>query len=376
MSVHRYRGMLAQRLRMEAFRRAIEVAVRPGDRVLEVGTGLGTYAMFAVRAGAERVWAVEGDKISQVTRHVLRDNGMENTVELLEGWFPEVEPPEPVDLVIFEDYGPRLMDSRSWGVLDHAAHRSLAPGGRVLPGRARVWVAPVRSPRNLEVVAPFGGASDTLYGLDWESTRAYAANSPLPIPVEPDEVVGAPHLLADVRLLPPPDATALTAEVSWTFDDAVEVHGLGYWFELEVGDGTWLTNAPGGEPRSWGSLYLPLDRAMPVAKGGVLRAEVGFDAGGGGEPGWMWWKVAAGDRSWSGHEFRSFLATASDFGRLSPEWKPRLLAPGAAARRVLDLVDGTRSLDELILTLLDEGLAGTRVQAEQLVHRTLSGRAR
>jgi hypothetical protein len=376
MSVHHYRGMLAQRTRMDAFRAAISAAVRPGDRVLEVGSGMATYAMFAARAGASRVWAVEGGDIRQVAHHLLRDNGLDDVVELVDGWFPEVTAPEPVELAIYEDYAARLMDGRSWAVLSHIAGGSLAPGGRLLPARARVWIAPVHAPRTLEVVAPFAGASDVLYDLDWESSRDYAANTPLRLPIAPEEVIGAPRLLADVGLLPPPSAAALCGEGAWTFEEAVEVHGIAYWFELEVGAGTWLTNAPGGDPGSWGHLLLPADRAIPVAAGEPLRAEVGFDPGRHGEPGWMRWRIEGPGHAWSAHEFRSFLASSTDLRRLSPDWSPELLSHGRAARRVLALVDGSRSLDEMVHTLLQEGFAGTRVQAEQLVHRTLSGRAR
>jgi hypothetical protein len=376
MSVHHYRSMLAQRTRMEAFRAAITAAVSPGDRVLEVGSGMATYAMFAARAGAGHVWAVEGGDILQIARQVVRDNGLDEVVELVEGWFPEVTPPGPVELAIYEDYGPRLMDGRSWAVLDHIARSSLAPGGRLLPSRARVWLAPVHSRRNLDVVAPFGGVSDELYGLDWESSRDYAANTPLAMPIEPGEVIASPKLLAEVALLPPPRAAALCGEAEWRFDAGAEVHGLAYWFELEVGEDTWLTNAPGGEPGSWGHLLLPADRAISVRAGEVLRAEVGFDAGRQGEPGWMRWKIIGPRHGWAGHEFRAFLATSTDLRRLAPDWSPELLAPGLAARRVLSMADGTRSLDEMVHTLLEEGFAGTRTQAEQLVHRTLSGRAR
>ena len=376
MSVHHYRGMLAQPMRMQAFREAVGAAVHPGDRVLEVGSGMATYAMFAARSGAARVWGVEGGDILQVARQVVRDNGLDGVVELIEGWFPEVVPPEPVELAIYEDYSARLMDGRSWAVLDHIARASLAPGGRLLPDRARVWIAPVHSPRNLEVVAPFAGTTDEMYGLDWESSRDYAANTPLRLPIEPAEVIAAPRLLADLPLLPPPAAVALCGEAEWHFDETVEVHGLVYWFELEVGTDTWLTNAPGGEPGSWGHLFLPADRAITVRAGEALRADVGFDPDRHGEPGWMRWKIAGPRHTWAGHEFRSFLATSTDLRRLSPEWSPRLLPPGLAARRVLALADGSRSLDEMVHTLLKEGFAGTRVQAEQLVHRTLSGRAR
>ena len=52
---------LLDRKRTEAFRKAITRAVKPGDLVLDAGTGSGILAMFAAQAGAERVIALERD---------------------------------------------------------------------------------------------------------------------------------------------------------------------------------------------------------------------------------------------------------------------------------------------------------------------------
>ena len=53
-----YDAMLADAARSGAYAAAIARAVRPGDVVVELGTGVGFFAVAAVRAGARRVYAI------------------------------------------------------------------------------------------------------------------------------------------------------------------------------------------------------------------------------------------------------------------------------------------------------------------------------
>src|SRR5437879_1551396 len=75
---------LADVQRTSAFEAAIASAVKLGDVVLDLGTGSGVMSLFAVRAGARKVYAVEiGDYLSRVSQQIFAENGFESRIVLL-----------------------------------------------------------------------------------------------------------------------------------------------------------------------------------------------------------------------------------------------------------------------------------------------------
>ena len=95
-----YQDMLADHVRMERYRQAINRVIRPGDVVADLGTGLGVLALMAYQAGAARVYAVDNRPRSLwVAEQIVRANGAENDVHLVEGDAREVQLPEPVDVI-------------------------------------------------------------------------------------------------------------------------------------------------------------------------------------------------------------------------------------------------------------------------------------
>jgi protein arginine N-methyltransferase 1 len=376
MTMEYYRGMLTQRTRVEAFRRALAAAVRPGDRVLEIGTGLGTYAFFAADAGAAKVWAVEGAAVAAVARAIARRNGYEDRVEVIRGWFPGVTLPERVDVLIYEEYPSRLLDDRTYAVLGRLHRDVLAPGARVVPHRARIRLAPMYSERVWGLVGPLAPDGDTAYDIDWSPSREYVVNAPLHAPLRHEDLRHEPQVIADVTLYPLPPAAALAGEASWTFERETVIHGLGCWFDLEVGRDVWLSNAPGDDPGSWGYLYLPIPEALTVSRGETLVGRVAPEVTSEGAPSWLTWEVRCGGKRYRGHEFKSFPASLADVLPRSPSWVPQLTDSAQLELQILRLADGTRSVEEIARVLrAGDGAVNLR-EARNLVAGTLARRTK
>lgn len=66
------------------FKQAIEEAVKPGDVVLEAGTGSSILSLFAARAGAKKVMAVEIDPyVAKLAQQNVINNGLEDIIQVV-----------------------------------------------------------------------------------------------------------------------------------------------------------------------------------------------------------------------------------------------------------------------------------------------------
>ena len=102
--LNHHRLMLADRIRMETYEEAIRRRVRPGMRVMDLGTGTGILAMWAAKAGAEVV-AVEPHAVIEVAKALAEDNGLGEQITFVRADAKTLALDAPVDLVVTECMG-------------------------------------------------------------------------------------------------------------------------------------------------------------------------------------------------------------------------------------------------------------------------------
>jgi SAM-dependent methyltransferase len=287
-----YRQLIDDPVRLGAFQRAIGSLVRPGDVVADIGCGLGTYALFAARAGARRVFAVDDARIVAVARDVVHDNGGEPTIEVFAGYSTEIAPPEPCDVVIFEDYLTTLMSPHKVRVVRDLATRWLKPGGKLLPPRARLYLAPVEDPEGHLQIDRFHWTRDRIYGIDFSATRRRVFSTAHARKLGTNALLSPPELLHDYDLLQLGGAELSATRTLTASRDGV-VHGLLLWFDLELA-GTWLGTGPLAPPSAWQQTLFPLAEPLAVAAGAPL--DVALQAAPHGEALTWRWSVGAGGR--------------------------------------------------------------------------------
>ena len=115
--------------------------------VLDVGCGTGILSLFAAKAGARKVIAVDESDIIQKARVNAFENGLQDVIQCLHGTIESLLlPVEKVDIIISEWMGYALLFEAMLPSVLYARDKYLAPGGLMVPSHTTLRIAPYADP--------------------------------------------------------------------------------------------------------------------------------------------------------------------------------------------------------------------------------------
>jgi len=138
--------MLKDKERTLAYKRAIERNFNDfkGKIVMDIGAGTGILSIFAARAGAQHVYAIENAEIAHYAREIIKRNGLADKITVLKGKMEElVLPVDKVDIIISEWMGYFLLYESMLDTVLWARDKYLKPDGKMLPDRAKIFLAAI-----------------------------------------------------------------------------------------------------------------------------------------------------------------------------------------------------------------------------------------
>jgi len=336
MIIH-YRDMAGDAVRVDAFRRGIEAAVRPGDVAIDLGCGLGTYALFACRAGARKVYAIEREPVILAARQIAKKNGYADRIVFVRADARTVELPEKADVLVTEDFSATFIEAETADLIAGARRRLLKPSGTMVPASVEVFGAPAHCPGLYARMDRWAASEEVAYGIDFSPTRDMAMNCIHQANFRLSHLLGPPKRLHRVDL---------GAPTPFPFDTVLRVrarkngtvHGLAVWFEAQLAPRVRLSNAPGQPPTLWGQGLLPLARPIRVRKHAMITVDVAVRFSRDSDRAWWQWEVSAGGERADGTTFRSFPTSQGDLEAGSRRHRPGLSPEGEITVCVLRML--------------------------------------
>jgi len=336
---------------MDAYAKALSNAVRPGAVVLDIGTGIGMFALLACEFGARQVYAIETSDAIQTARQIALANGCAERIQFLQESSLNVRLPERADVIVSDLRGCCPLFQRHIQSIADARARLLAPGGVLIPRVDTLWCAVVDVPEMYRKhVEPW---EENTYGFDMGAARALLTNDwEQGRKIGPSQVVLDPQCWAalDYRSIETPN---VEGEASWTVTQAGTGHGLLVWFDAELAEGVGFSNAPSSPDILYGSMFLPWTAPVALEDGDAVGVKLNADLLGE-DYTWRWQLRVTRDgcpahvkADYKQSTFAGRPVSTSKLSRREPDYVPSLNDAGLIDRRGLELMDGNHTLRDI-----------------------------
>jgi protein arginine N-methyltransferase 1 len=264
-------SMFADAPRTSAYLAAIAGAVKPGCVVVEIGTGVGYFAVAACKAGARIVYAIEMNPAIELGAQVAADNDCADRVTFIRNDSRKVTLPELGDVLLSDlrgvlpPYGehiPTLIDART---------RLVRADASLVPQRDTMWAAPCVAPP--EWRRDHLTRADAPHGISRRAVEARVRADWYRCHLDGESLVQRAEQWAalDYRTIESPN---LSGRASWTFTRDASADGLALWFDGDFGGGALLSNSPSAPRALYGQAFFPFERSLQIRAGDVLDVEL------------------------------------------------------------------------------------------------------
>ncbi|OFZ49051.1 MAG: hypothetical protein A2381_15740 [Bdellovibrionales bacterium RIFOXYB1_FULL_37_110] len=274
-SLEQQRWMVADKVRTDAFAKAILEVVRPGDVVIDVGAGTGILSMLAAKAGARRVIGIERSDMAILAREMVKKNNLQNQVEIFHGDANDLVLDENADVIISEWLGHMAYVERMFHSVIQVRDKHLKPGGVMLPSSVNVMLAPIDDGDYYKKEGPGFWEQAKIHGLDFSSFT----KKELDMGYSNLLHVPSKFLLSEGKTIHyqkmidahPGDEWCMNS-VDFVIERDGTLNGLVGWFSTELSSSTILDTSPRMPKTHWAQTYFPYV-PMKVHKGEMIHID-------------------------------------------------------------------------------------------------------
>jgi len=241
--------------------------------VLDVGCGTGILSMFAVKAGAKHVYAVDCSDIIIQAQQIIIDNGFKDKITLIQSKVEDMNlPVDKVDVILSEWMGYFLLYESMLNTVIYARDRWLKPGGVLLPDKASLYIAGIEDADYKNEKVEFW---NNVYGFDMSCIKQIAYREPLVDTVEGAAQVTTAccFLTIDINTVKAED---LTFKRNWSFKATRNdyMHAFIAWFDVDFTKchkNITISTSPQRAYTHWKQTVFYMENILSVSEGDELK---------------------------------------------------------------------------------------------------------
>jgi predicted RNA methylase len=256
-------SLLADRVRTESYRAAIESVVQPHHVVADLGCGTGILASFAARAGAKRVYAIDEGAVIAIARELAADNGLADRITFIESSSFDVTLDEPADVLITETMGNSGFDEGIALAVIDARRRWMRREAIVIPRAIEMIAVPIER-------ACSESWPEETYGFDYARVARNLANVVEAVQLDRSTFVAEPQTIMRSEL----EEASLRGAAPFTIVRSATVNAIAVWFRATLTPAITISNEPPNQCPSWKQAVFPLREDVRVECGDFLAVEM------------------------------------------------------------------------------------------------------
>lgn len=241
-----------------------------------MGCGTGILSMFAAKAGAKHVYAVDCSSIIVQAKRIVQKNGLDHKITMIRGKIEDMElPVERVDIIVSEWMGYFLLYESMLDTVIYARDKWLTPNGIIFPDKAVMYLTAIEDGYVRKERFDFW---DDVYGFDMTPIKEVALKEPVVDVVDAKALVtdAVPILHLDILTCTKEDL-AFSSKFKLHAHRNDYIHGLVAYFECaftQIHKPIGFSTSPTARYTHWKQTILYLQETLTICAGEVITGEL------------------------------------------------------------------------------------------------------